>query len=420
MTARTRDDCVPEYADNLLIEPCGPILSSTEMALHLNYWPNPPGAMKDIPMHIRQHQLMALRSLHIPTQAGLNLAQMMDLMLRQGYVARNPRNATTWGRIYHQSSPPQVDIPPLAAYASGISGTGKSRAVERTLRLYQQTVVHQKFPHMVGPFTQLLWLKVDVPASGKAVDLAESLMIATDKALGTEFFRARIESVRKRGPEMLREWLDKASAHFLGLLVLDEISNLFKIETLDKRKAAKKRHERPQLRVADDEAIKFILTLNNTSRIPILGIGTPDGMEAFATRLSTAERLITGGFHWFEHADSADTSFFKNQMFPKLCEYQWVDKRLEPGTELRQLCHRLSAGIPRIYIALWCFAHRCAFERLGDSLLFEDFERAMNSYMAPLQPAIDALHSNQPEKLFRYEDLLPRDDSFWAGLFGRR
>lgn len=70
-----------------------------------------------------------------------------------------------------------------------------------------------------------------------------------------------------------------------------------------------------------------------------------------------------------------------------------------------------------IYIALWYLAHRCAFDRGAEFLTEEDFARASNTYMAPLRPAINALLSNKPDMLSVYEDLLPRDDLFWANLF---
>lgn len=418
MHASVQNSGVPEYDNNLLITACGPILSREELALHLNHWPRPPACMDGVPSHISMHQMMALRSLHIPPNPGLGLAQMIDVMLRQGYIDRNPRDVGTWQNIYEGGGiRARATVPSLAAYVAGISGTGKSQAVERTLMLYRQTILHEKFPRMASPFKQLVWLKVDVPQSGSAKDLADVLMSATDEALGTESFKDYLKS-RKTAGEKLRYWVEKARAHFLGLLVLDEISNLFKIASIDKRRKATKRKEPLLLSVADDETLKFILNFNNTSRIPLVAIGTPDGMAAFSKRLGTAERLSTGGFHRFQHSANADDPFFMNQMFPKLCEYQWFAKRMEASNELRKLLHSLSAGVPRIYINLWCLAHVCAFARMGDSLSQADLIRASQTYMAPLLPAVEALLSDNPEKMMEYEDLLPRDDAFWASLFG--
>lgn len=178
--------------------------------------------------------------------------------------------------------------------------------------------------------------------------------------------------------------------------------------------------EKLPLRIADDETIKFCLNLNNTSSIPLIAIGTPDGMQAFATRLSTAERLITGGYHEFLNAKSSKDSYFEKYMMNTLFKYQWFPEKLENTDEIIDLIYRLSAGVPRIYIALWCLAHRSAFDRGAKSLEVEDFLHASNTYMAPLRPAISALISNQPNMLSMYEDLLPRDDAFWASLFAAK
>jgi len=70
----------------------------------------------------------------------------------------------------------------------------------------------------------------------------------------------------------------------------------------------------------------------------------------------------------------------------------------------------------RIVIMLWIAAHRVAFDAGRDELRESDFHLAADSYLSPLKPAVEALRSDEPLKLARYEDLLPRSDPFWAGL----
>ncbi|MGZ5799374.1 MAG: ATP-binding protein [Burkholderiaceae bacterium] len=405
------NDLVPEYANNILIDALGPIPSTKEIAKRLTYQPPYPTDIAGIGNHIRLHQLSSVKSLYIPTQESIQLATTMDLMLRQGYVSRVPTKAETWRQIYGEPMPSNPHASPLAAAVFGISGSGKSTALMHALRAYQQTILHHSFPNMAGPFKQVVWLKIDVPANGKSVDLAEELMFALDNALGTNHFEHTLSSSRKNGSEMLRTWRQKAMGHFLGVLVLDEVQNFFKLDTKRNRSASvKNREKRPELRIVEDEVLKFILTLTNTCGIPIIISGTHDGMKAFSTRFSTSQRLITSGFHHIPYFETPDHPYFKNYFFKQLCNYQWLNKKLLSSDELRVFVHDLGGGVPRLISCLWLFAQRCALERNADNLELADFHRAMATYMAPLVPAIGALKSNDPLKISLYEDLLPADN----------
>jgi hypothetical protein len=97
-----------------------------------------------------------------------------------------------------------------------------------------------------------------------------------------------------------------------------------------------------------------------------------------------------------------------------LVKYQFVKKPILPTLEFAELIIELSGGIQRLIIALWIAAHRVAFERKEDDLRFEDFKRAANTYLAPVGPAVAALRSKDPLRMAKYEDLIPRDDGYWA------
>jgi hypothetical protein len=399
--------CVHEYAGNPLIEACGPIPDERDLTKHLTRLPAAPQHVSGTPNHIRLHQAGILGELHIPTREGVQVATTIDLLLRQSYVQRRPLDPETWRHLYCSTGQRyEISSRPLVTAVFGVSGLGKSRAIERALALYDQVVIHENFPAMAGPFPQVLWLKIDVPGTGRAVDLAEQLMVGLDSALGTSHFESTLRSSRKNGQQMLRAWLQKASLHFLGVLVLDEVQNFFKLPTKKARSTMRNNNETHQLRIIEDEALKFILTLANTSRIAIVAAGTPDGMAAFSSRFSTSQRMTTGGFHHISPIQSSQDSYYKKYLFPTLCKYQWLDEKIGATDELRDLLFEKTAGIPRILSNLWFFSQRCALERKGTSMSFSDIDRAMQTYMAPLVPAVNALRSNDARKLSVYQDIV--------------
>lgn len=404
-------EAVAAYRGNELIEACGPILSPSELAQRLAKAPPFPYKVLTAPLHLRKHMVPSIWNLHIPSQEGIRLAETIDLMLRQGYTKCRPGTPDFWKRLYEDQNP---KIKSISCMVVGISGTGKTEAIESGLRNYPVYVDHDKFPGFASPYRQLIWLKVDAPETGKLVDLAANLMLALDAATGTENFSDELSRRNKRGPDMFRSWLKIAAKYSLGILVIDEIQNLFKQAPIKLRRG--NQSTRPQLRIVEDEALKHILTAQNNWGVPILISGTPDGIEAINTRMSTIQRVTTFGFHKFQPVLSAQEPTYLQAIFPVLSKYQWVNHRLAPTKEFAELLYKLSGGVPRIYTALWVVAHRFAFDANRDELTLKDFESGFNRYLQPLKPAVDALLSNHPDKLARYEDALPKDPDFWNTL----
>jgi AAA domain len=391
--------------DNILIEACGLPLEPVEIGKRLIYLPPQP----EPGVTISDHELFDILRMHIPTATGIELARTIGLMLRQGYVHRNPSSPATWRQIYSGIGAQAAFSPiQLGATVTGISGAGKSTAIEKALHLYPQVVTHEKVPGLANPCQQLLWLKIDVPYTGKTADLVDNLARATDAALGTSHAKDLFSGRRQTGVALAHQWLQKVSCNFLGLLVLDEVQNLFRVQNKEVRMAAKRSKTgiRPELRVADDETLKFLLTLSNFAKVPTLYCATPDGMAAFETRMSTAQRMLTAGFHTMPHAESADDEFFRKRLFPVLCRYQWLPDRLPVSDELRRLIFELSAGVPKFAVLTWIHAHRRAIQRHARVLTLEDFRHAAENALAPLRSPVAALLSNDPMRLQRYEDLM--------------
>jgi hypothetical protein len=363
-----------------------------------------------------------LRDLHIPTLEGARLVETIDLMIRPSYRYRDPLAAQTWSIIGGEPMAHKTPrAPAMAAMVVGHSGVGKTEAILRGINCYpHQVIEHESFPKLVGKHRQVVWQSVDAPPSGRATDLAANLMRSWDKTMAEYFpespgrFEASLAKDRRDGSKMLDEWRQVASSHFLGLLHLDEIQNLFKLQSLEKRRKRTNDSRGLELSIVEDQCLKWILTMTNTWQIPLLVSGTPDGIGALTKRLSNIERFVSAGYHQFTHFENAKDPAFLESFFAQLVHYQYVQQRLPATPEFAELIIELSGGIPRLIIALWVAAHRVAFERQEDSLRFEDFKQAAGTYLAPVMPAVAALRSKDPQRMARYEDLISRDDGYWS------
>ncbi len=420
------------YAGNILVDGLGPIISRADRQRQLMTLPALPKEAIAAPRHVRLHALARLRDLHIVRREDLRVADSIDLAIRESYRYRDPRSASTWGLV--SGEPLVVSAPRAPAQAVvvvGHSGTGKTDTVLRILRSYPSQVIrHASFPRLEGEHFQMAWQCIDVPANGKSESLADALMQAWDETMsqfsGTDeprFWKTR-ESGRRNGARMLEEWRQVATSHFLGALVLDEVQNLFKLPALKSR--SRSRRTGPQdsdtleLSIVEDQVLRWLLTLMNTWGIALVLIGTPDGVQALMRRLATAQRAVTGGYHCMRVFAGMEDEEYAEFFLAALTRFQAVAKPLCVTPEIGTLLIELTAGIPRLLVALWLAAHRVAYEHKADTLTEADIRKAAGTYLAPVVPAVSALRSKDPRQTRLYEDLLPRGWDVWSELFAEQ
>jgi hypothetical protein len=407
------------YDGNPLVTGLGPLISPAAALAQLTSIPRSPKDVANMPKHVRLHHLMRLTDLHIPTAEEGRLRQTIDLMLRQGYRHRDPRDARSWRLISGEWLPTGAQLSPAsAAVAVGHSGVGKTQSIRRCLLSYpSQLIAHGSFPQMAREHMQVVWQSIDVPPGGRSVDLAAALMVAWDHSTGGTRFKDTLKRPRRDGSQILDEWRQVALSHFLGILHLDEVQNFFKLSALKQRARRGGDPDSPELSIVEDLCLKWLLVLINTWQIPVLISGTPDGVGALTRRFANAQRFSTSGYHRFERFESAGDKGFRQGILVQLVAHQYVQQKLPMSDELASLVIELTAGIPRIIVALWIAAHRVAFSRKDDALTLDDLRRAADTYLAPVKQAVTALNSNSPSLMRRYEDLIPRDDAFWGGFW---
>ncbi|MBV7539218.1 ATP-binding protein [Duganella sp. sic0402] len=402
------------FGPNILEDGLRPILSSEQAVAALTYLPPMRDDMESVPKKIRLLHLLALRELHIPSPTELRLFDTVDGLVMDSLRIQNPSVAANWVYLRRDNLGCRPRPSALSTLVGGDSGTGKTSSSLNVLSTQPQTVIHENFPNASRPVQQLVWLYCQVPSSGTAVDFAAALMHETDLACGTNRFTETLSRGRSRmrGLAMLEEWTRVVRSSFLAVVHFDEIQNLFKLPTVAKRRAKSKEEERPELRVVEDQCLRWYLNFMNGPTATISS-GTPDGIVALTSRFATTQRIVNGGYHLFKTIDSPQDVFYIG-FLQELWRYQYVVKRLEYSDAAASLIVELSGGIMRIIIALWVAAHRVALNRKDDQLKESDFRKASDTLLSPLKPAIEAIRSRDTTRIRQFSDMLRGDHEFWV------
>jgi hypothetical protein len=188
--AEYKQQALVEYRGNPLIEALPPILSEAEFVTLVSEYPAFDKTEKDLDASLRLHCVERILKYFQPLSSHIALEQQVSRIIRQGYLARNPIRPEYAARLrqinraMRQTGNDTLEY--LSQYVStpssasgftiiGVSGVGKSTAIERILRLYPQVILHTEYQ---GPLNlyQIVWLKLDCPHAGSL------------KGLFTEFF----------------------------------------------------------------------------------------------------------------------------------------------------------------------------------------------------------------------------------------
>ena len=394
---RTDMPILPEYQENPFIAKLPPLLSQRDMLMVLASYPEFNEPERYYPAQLRKHCIMRLGRYFEPLERQLQLAERFGMLLRQGYIGRNP---LTHDYIRHlQNGAERIEAKSLhssvrnpventaASFAlTGCSGIGKSKSIEKVLHQYRQCILHSE------PFSliQIVWLKLDCPSQGSPKQLCINFFSAVDRLVGTNYFNAFGRS-RASVDEMMVHMAHVANLHALGVLVIDEIQHLNKAK------------------IGPDALLNFLVTLVNTIGVPVVLIGTLSAVPLLQENFRQARRASgLGSLVWDRLLKGKAWDYFIDQLW----KYQWTRDVTPISPEIRDVLYDESQGILDIVVKLFMLSQlrvvgigdvRGTPEILTPQLLrkvaLEDFRI--------VRPMLDALRTNNAKALLKYDDLLP-------------
>jgi hypothetical protein len=389
---------VPEYHDNPLIESLPPIWSEDEAAGMIAHFPSIDEKERMLPKEVRMHCLNRLKNVVQPLPIHLELESAISSLIRSGYVNRNPRSASTWRHLHTLSTPQraETDFTSSASTFSlvGLSGMGKTTALDSILRNYPPIILHKKYKEQEFIHTQIVWLKVECPFDGSLSGLCHAFFRAVDRVLGQDKYAKRYKS--KGGIlEMIQSMEQIASTYFIGAIFIDELQHLNAAKTGGK-----------------DNMLNFFVNLINSIGIPVVFIGTNPMVQLFADVLRNARRACGLGMHDFKQPTENDPAW--ELLVEVIWEYQWVHHVAPLTPEIKATLYDLTQGVTDFLAKLMIMGQRYAMQSGSETLTVDLFKHVADTKMKLLKPLLAILRSKDPDKMSKFEDLMPTDDQLDA------
>lgn len=421
-----REQQVPEFAGNPLIEALPPLWTLDEVTKLLSYSPPYSDEQRHLPDEVRLHLLENMRELFITQTPHLEIHLSMSNMMRRGYVQRNPMlrgsAQAQQGRIARFMAA-QARRSPLQSKARGLSivgpgGMGKSTAVENYLWLYPQVIDHTKYGDEDFLLKQLVWLKLECPREGSIKSLCIHFFLTVDDILGTNYFE-KYGSGRRTLDDLLAGMIRVASWHYLGLLSVDEIQNLSEAKSGGEAKM-----------------VNFFVQLENTIGVPFNLIGTPDAHRLLMGRFRQARRACEqGALYWDRMKEVMDDDEAEGEagsdphpaekadpVWEEFVRILWKYQYLRTPQPLAKdlladkRAHALyeeSQGITGVAVTLYFLAQRRAIVRGDDERLTPGTIRTVvkeNQHL--IKPLLDSLKAGVTCGPYVVPDLVERPPQF--------
>lgn len=379
----------PEVNRNPLLLALPAIKSDEEWLQQLAVEPAFNDSQLDDEAYIRSYYVAALKDFFVPAERGRHLARRLDQLIRHGLASRNPLMGEHFPLLQRDYADAQrtgkvrklvfSNVQPICSFSLiGVSGMGKSTTVESILAAYPQYIFHPDFD-----LHQLVWLKVECPKDGSVKELALNILRAFDAVLGTSHTPKSSKAVTL---DLLMSLVKQlARAHFLGVLVLDELQNV------SVRKSGGR-----------EELLNWFQELVNELKLPLVVLGTMKARAVLQLDARHSRRAgVMGGATWRPLTRGPEFEL----LVETLWSYQWLRRPGELDEKFKAAIFEETQGVVAFIVDMFLVCQLHALSHGKETLTPEMFHRVARTEFEFLQPLLNALRSKSPNRLAKFEDM---------------
>ncbi|MFP3925554.1 ATP-binding protein [Pseudomonas sp. W5-36] len=394
-TAEYTPTGISQYDGNPLIECLPKILSDVDVVRRIGNIPaRPDEAERGLDTKLRGHGLNRLKDVVVPFEVHLRLEDLFSQLIRYGYTGRNPLDASS---VRHRLlSSAEIKGHGFMSTAEtvtliGLSGMGKTTALNSIAKLYPQVISHRKYKQQILIETQVVWLKIECPHDGSLRGFCAAFFSSLDAALGVEKYSTKRATGRSISV-MLQHISQLCKTYYIGALIIDEMQHLC---------SSRGGQDREKL-------LNFFVTLSNDAGVPMVYVGTNAMLPLFSGVLRNARRAAGMGPITFDRF-SGDDPFWVH-LVSQLWAYNWTNVPAPLTLELHAKIYDLTQGNTDFLVKLLMLAQRHAIWENIDSVTPGVLQQVYDSQMRLLHKPIEALRSGDPLQIADFEDMMPTKD----------
>lgn len=389
--AEYREQLLDEFVANPYIEALPNLIEKEEVIKRLAFKVLIKKQEILLPKQLKGVVLNRVYKVFQPLPIHVEVYEMINSLIRQGYIARNPFNKIYIEQInktgeaitnknYNIDSNENFRTTVQAGLIIGTSGMGKTTTVQRVLSEIPQVIIHNQYEEIEFSQIQVSWLKLEAPANGSIKALTLQFFHKLDQLLGTNNVD-RYVSKHLSVDAMLPIMGQVANNIGLGLLIIDELQHL------DKN---------------FKQVMNYFVTLMNSFGVPILLIGTPSCYSMLQQELRIARRTTGGGAVFFNPMKN-DREF---EIFLKgIWKYQWLNNKSKLTKEIIDKFHEKTQGIADLVVKLFVNTQKRAINKSIDHITIDLIEKVWNIEFTMVNPMVEAIKSNNKVKKMEFEDI---------------
>ncbi|UBT80220.1 ATP-binding protein [Pseudomonas amygdali] len=386
---------MPQYDGNPLIECLPRILSDVDVVRRVgNLPPKPDEAERALPPKLRGHGINRLKDVVVPFEIHLRLEDLFSQLIRYGYMGRNPLLASSVRHRLPSSAEAKGHGFMSTAETMtliGLSGMGKTTALNSIARLYPQVISHSRYKDAILIETQVVWLKIECPHDGSLRGFCAAFFSALDAALGVDKYSRRGGSGNSISV-MLQHISQLCKTFFIGALIIDEMQHLC---------SSRGGQDREKL-------LNFFVTLSNDAGVPLVYVGTNAMLPLFSGVLRNARRAAGMGPIAFDRFSEDDP--FWEHLVSQLWAYDWTASCAPLTKELLSKIYDLAQGNTDFLAKLLMLAQRHVIWEGLDAITPAVLQQVYDNQMRLLHKPIEALRSGDPLQIADFEDMMPTKD----------
>lgn len=269
----------------------------------------------------------------------------------------------------------------------GVSGLGKSAAIQRIMSLFPRSIEHQEYKGEPFCNIQIPYLVIQTPHDCSVKAMCMDVLMQVDEIAGTEYYKATVG--RHTSTDLLVARIAQISRCLhIGMLIVDEIQNL----TYSKG-------------TYGIRFLNFLVQLINASSLSICLVGTPQAHELLHKEFRSARRATGLVFDRLKNGEE-----FK-LLANGLWHYQYTRRTTPLTPEILQWLYRKSQGIPDVLCKLIYFGQHYSIMSGREELDIYSLGHALEDNLYILDSFISQLDKPTQKPNVSYSDIILPHDS---------